>query len=331
MTSRASCGATWPASSADGTDSTAPGLQPVHVLAHEGLRVGAEQRHQHLVERDAGPLRAGGDAAAACRRLRTRHLVGRGCRAGRAARGARRTGGPRRRAVPARRRPDAPPGAAPAWRGRRRAVPRHCGAARPAPAPPPARRRRRPAACASARPGGSNSSVYSRTSRPEAQVASMMTSTKGSSTARSLVTRSTGRPSGRRTTCTWPTAARRCSRRRRRGRPRAAPRAGCSDAASSARHAGDVDLGPQRFAQRRLHRQPAQAQRPGRRAPQAGGGQGHRGQRKARCIRRTVFQGMSPIAIGRGSARSRPPTRQATVTGRPPAGQAAEIATASSI
>jgi hypothetical protein len=50
--------------------------------------------------------------------------------------------------------------------------------------------------------GGSNSIVYSRTSRPLDQVASTITSTNGSSTARSLLTRSTWRPSGRRTICT---------------------------------------------------------------------------------------------------------------------------------
>ena len=49
--------------------------------------------------------------------------------------------------------------------------------------------------------GGSNSIVYSRTSRPLDQVASTITSTKGSSTARSLVTRSTERPL-RLTSCT---------------------------------------------------------------------------------------------------------------------------------
>ena len=59
-------------------------------------------------------------------------------------------------------------------------------------------------------------------------------------------------------------AARRCSRRRRRDRPRAARRATRRLAASSAREAGDVDLGAQRFAERGLHR----AAGPGR-APQA--------------------------------------------------------------
>jgi hypothetical protein len=50
--------------------------------------------------------------------------------------------------------------------------------------------------------GGSNSNVYSRTSRPLDQVSSRMTSTKGSCTARSLLTRSTVRPPCR-ATCTW--------------------------------------------------------------------------------------------------------------------------------
>ena len=49
--------------------------------------------------------------------------------------------------------------------------------------------------------GGSSISVYSRTRRPPDQVSSRMTSTKGSCTARSLLTRSTGRPS-RRASCT---------------------------------------------------------------------------------------------------------------------------------
>ena len=51
--------------------------------------------------------------------------------------------------------------------------------------------------------GGSNSIVYSRTRRPLDQLASTITSTKGSNTARVLVTRRKVRPSGRRTTCTW--------------------------------------------------------------------------------------------------------------------------------
>ena len=58
------------------------------------------------------------------------------------------------------------------------------------------------AACAWREPGGSNSIVYSRTRRPLDHVASTMTSMKGSSTARSLVTRSTLRPSARRAICT---------------------------------------------------------------------------------------------------------------------------------
>ena len=57
-------------------------------------------------------------------------------------------------------------------------------------------------ACAVRVLGGSNSMVYSRTRRPLAQVASTITSTKGSSTARSLVIRSTERPSARLTTTT---------------------------------------------------------------------------------------------------------------------------------
>ena len=51
--------------------------------------------------------------------------------------------------------------------------------------------------------GGSNSIVYSRTKRPDDQVASTITSTKGSSTARSLVTRRKGRPSARRSSVTF--------------------------------------------------------------------------------------------------------------------------------
>ena len=57
-------------------------------------------------------------------------------------------------------------------------------------------------ACAVRALGGSNNIVYSRTSRPLDQVASMITSTKGSSTARSLVMRTTERPSARLTICT---------------------------------------------------------------------------------------------------------------------------------
>ena len=51
-----------------------------------------------------------------------------------------------------------------------------------------------------------------------------------------------------------------CSRRWRRDRSRAARR-GCAGCASLRRHAGDFDLGPQRFAERRLHGEPAEAQR----------------------------------------------------------------------
>ena len=51
--------------------------------------------------------------------------------------------------------------------------------------------------------GGSSSSVYSRTSRPVAQLASTMTSTKGSSSGRSLDSRRTLRPSGLCCSTTW--------------------------------------------------------------------------------------------------------------------------------
>ena len=50
--------------------------------------------------------------------------------------------------------------------------------------------------------GGSNSRVYSLTRRPLAQVASTITSTNGSSTTRSLVTRNTERPPARVINCT---------------------------------------------------------------------------------------------------------------------------------
>ncbi len=50
--------------------------------------------------------------------------------------------------------------------------------------------------------GGSSSNVYSRTRRPLDQLISRITSTKGSSTARSLVTRRKERPSVRRISCT---------------------------------------------------------------------------------------------------------------------------------
>src|SRR5688572_16759798 len=50
--------------------------------------------------------------------------------------------------------------------------------------------------------GGSSNSVYSRTKRPEDQVSSRITSTNGSCTARSLVTRRYGRPSARRASVT---------------------------------------------------------------------------------------------------------------------------------
>jgi hypothetical protein len=44
-------------------------LQAVHVVADEGVRVGAVQRHQHHVERDVDRLQLGGDAAQAVARL----------------------------------------------------------------------------------------------------------------------------------------------------------------------------------------------------------------------------------------------------------------------
>ena len=158
------------------------------------------------------------------------------------------------------------------------------------------------AACARACAGGSNSSVYSRTRRPVAQLTSRITSTKGSSTARSLVTRSYGRPS-----------ARRCQLHLRARQHGVVVDAGGAVGLGRrhaqlqrdgflGRQAGDVDLGPQRLAQRRLHGQPPQAQRPGLRAPQAGGGQ--RPPRSARSAPRSS-SGVSrrlPNAIERGAA-----------------------------
>ncbi len=65
---RASAGATAPACSAVGRSARRRRLQPVHVVVDEGIRVAAQQRHQHLVERDAAGLCGAGNAACACRR-----------------------------------------------------------------------------------------------------------------------------------------------------------------------------------------------------------------------------------------------------------------------
>ena len=65
------------------------------------------------------------------------------------------------------------------------------------------------------------------------------------------------------------------------------------------------DLGAQGLAQRRLHVEPPQAQRPGLRSPQASGGQRHPSQRKARRVSRAVFQGVSQNVRRRLMQRSR--------------------------
>ena len=62
------------------------------------------------------------------------------------------------------------------------------------------------------------------------------------------------------------------------------------------RHAGDVDLGPQGFAERRLHRQPTQAQGVHRPGGQCDHGSRQRRQCKARNPQRTILQGNSPQA-----------------------------------
>ena len=50
------------AADADGNVQHRAGLQPVHVVLDEGLRVAAPQRDQHLVERDAPARWPLGDA-----------------------------------------------------------------------------------------------------------------------------------------------------------------------------------------------------------------------------------------------------------------------------
>ena len=108
--------------------------------------------------------------------------------------------------------------------------------------------------------GGSNSSVYSRTSRPVAHEISRMTSTNGSWTPRSLTRRTNRRPSAR------------FSKRRARARQHrvvvdvgGAIGLGRRDADAQAgllfgRQAGDFDLGAQHFAERRLDAEAAEAE-----------------------------------------------------------------------
>ena len=108
--------------------------------------------------------------------------------------------------------------------------------------------------------GGSNSKVYSRTSRPVAHEISRITSTKGSRTPRSLTRRTKRRPSARfsndRLACSGGPG---CSRRWRRGMPPAARRR--SQVGRLFRcDAGHFDLGPQGLSEGRLDGEPAQAQ-----------------------------------------------------------------------
>ena len=70
--------------------------------------------------------------------------------------------------------------------------------------------------------------------------------------------------------------------------------------------AGDVDFSAQRFTEPRLHVDASQSQSPGRRHPQAGGGERHPGQRKAPSIHRADFQRRLP----KRSASSRGETRR---------------------
>ena len=183
-------------------------LEAIHVVAAEGARIGAEQRHQHLVERHALSAACGRRSSTASRpsepgiRRPTSLPM----------RPPTRAHGPRARC---RRGP---------WLRRRRCVPRPCARAlRRA----PLRAARVPsggrpavggsgvgaggaaeitgdvvvpgAGVAPARivAGGSNSRVYSRTRRPVAHEISRMTSTKGSCTPRSLTRRTNRRPSAR--------------------------------------------------------------------------------------------------------------------------------------
>jgi len=79
------------------------------------------------------------------------------------------------------------------------------------------------------------------------------------------------------------------------------------------RDAGDIDLRTQRFAQRRLHRQAAEAQCPGLRGEQTSAGDGDASQRNSQGSGRAVFQGKSPM--------HRSHLRLARRSGRAPAGR----------
>ncbi len=174
------------------------GLQAIHVVAAEGARIGAEQRHQHLVERDAGALRASGDlrqrVAGANPVFVAREAFGCAGRCAGAAHAAQ-ARSPRRGPWP---RAAAARAAARRSRASARAASRAASRASRAETARPAVGgsgvgaggaaeitgdvEAPGAGVAPARivAGGSNSSVYSRTSRPVAHEISRMTSTNGS-------------------------------------------------------------------------------------------------------------------------------------------------------
>ena len=199
MTSRAACGVSLPASSGDGTDSTLPAfrrfmLSPTNAcgLARNNdtsiwssetpwrcVRPAMRDSESPDLTRYSSPL-VGADGAEGADGAVVAGVMTRTGGAGRDARGA---AGDDEGAGAA-----ATGGGASAGRGAGVITGAVAGA---------------DGAWAWREPGGSNNIVYSRTSRPLDQVASTITSTKGSSTARSLVTRSTLRPSARRAICTW--------------------------------------------------------------------------------------------------------------------------------
>ena len=252
----------------------------VHVVVDEGLRVAAIQRHQHLIQRHPGALRARRNTR---QRVASAHRVlvalrpprrGGGCRRG----GGRGAAGRARRRRRCRRR-----GGCCRGRDRRRRG-RHGRGGRRRRGRRRGRQRRRRGCCgvagagARAIVGGSTNRVYSRTSRPLAQVSSRITSTKGSCTARSLLRRRYGRPSG---------AAQQL--RRRAGQHRVVVDAGgaiglrrrdshLQRAGLFAAETGDIDLGLERLAESRLHTEASQAERQRARRRQPQGGSGHGGQ-----------------------------------------------------
>ena len=266
------------------------GLQPVHVFAREGLRVAAVQGHQHLVERHPRPLRARRDAGQGVAALHADIA----CRSGGC--------GARHRS----------------WCGCWRRCPGHCRRRRRSRRGCRCSRRRRGWRSGGNRRAGRRRRCRHARGRIEQQ--------------RVLAHQPPGGPVGlddhiderleQRPVADHPdkrtTVAAALQRDLGVGQRRVVFDAGGAvglgrgDTQRQAggfigRDAGHVDLSTQGFAQRRLHAQSSQAQRPGRGSPEAGRGHGHGGQRVAPCVHRALFQGVPPkrSAGARSEARRR--------------------------